>query len=393
MLGVIRLKKSTAGQFAGTVIALGFFKTLLLEFVSAGFSFGSVATYVIYFVLIMHMTIGMNRHGLITKKFLLQWAVIMMCFGLFYLFGDESTRAYYYNTEMILVYVYYIPMALAVVPALSSLPDLFVGLKKFRVLAIAMSAVMIFGWSYASGIGDSYMAFSYALLPFILYCFYSAYALGAKLDYVLFALGTIECMIFGARMPIIGILFFVVGILVLDIFANRTDSKKKILLIVAIVLCAALMFLFQGKIESALYNFASSTNSYALTKLFDGRFFSSGTRDVIYDNAIALIQQKNGMPMGLFADRVYLGVIYVHNIFLELMIDFGFLPGLLISIWIVFLIVKSFFINKKFSGRAALLFMFIAVFLRFLVSGSYLVEGMSFVYLSILICFSRNRYS
>ena len=96
---------------------------------------------------------------------------------------------------------------------------------------------------------------------------------------------------------------------------------------------------------------------------------SSG-RDVLYTLAINKIIE-NPLGYGLFGDNILLGY-YVHNLFLELLLNFGIIFGGLIVIFIIYGFIKS-VINTKTVRIANIIVVYSIMQLQF--SNSYLYLG------------------
>ena len=136
--------------------------------------------------------------------------------------------------------------------------------------------------------------------------------------------------------------------------------------------------------------------SHIARKILSGNILASSTRDVIYEEAIYQIKNMGLNVYGLFGDRIRLDTFghvggyttnYVHNIFLELLLSFGWIIGSICIIALMYRIVTRLFTkNNEYSTVVfALCCMF---FLRLLVSSSFLIEGGFVLLLGVL----HNRY-
>ena len=91
---------------------------------------------------------------------------------------------------------------------------------------------------------------------------------------------------------------------------------------------------------------------------------------------------------GLFADRVMLrsistSIAYPHNIALELMMDFGFVIGCLISVFILYKYVIR--IIRGHTDKCTIIgIIATTVLLRLMVSSSFMIEGSFYTMLGLL---------
>ena len=252
---------------------------------------------------------------------------------------------------------------------------------------------MIFARNYASYEHETYMSFSYAVMPYVILCFYEGCFRGKYFDYFAYALGVVVMAFYGARTPLVSSL--AAAALMYIVYIRKGKNTISIILTYIILLAATSFFIIYGNvILEWIGRIGESIDSYALSKLNRDVFLESSSRGIIYERAINLIKAQGIFPMGLFADRYYLNVIYVHNIFLEILINFGVLAGGILSIFLLLGILRSIIVSKDENVKVFLIFSFFAIFARFIFSGTYLAEGMSFVYFAIIYKFShlQNEY-
>ena len=383
----ILLNRQGNDIFIGNLLGLTLLKTIILQLFHLLYGRDNpYIAYVIYGALFAYMYYGVISRYFITNKRLAVYFLSLAFFGLCYLIGPAACQQYYTSIDVTLVFIYYIPIAVFLIPEINDTNVVFSRLALFRYIAIAVAAYMVFLGGYQNAEQDNYMEFSYALLPFVLTSFYATYNGKKWLNLVLYVVGVIVITFYGARTPLlISVLFPIVTVVLRK---GKLSFEKLLLLFIAAVLIMVIIANLSS-VLGVLGRYGESVGSYALSKLQTNAFWDSSTRNDIYDHAFRLIEEKSGAPMGLFADRIYLDVIYVHNIFLEFIIDYGIILGVALSLAIIYLMLRSYKINKDWNVRLFLLFWFCVVFVRFLVSGSYLVEGISFVYFSILIRYSR----
>ena len=114
-------------------------------------------------------------------------------------------------------------------------------------------------------------------------------------------------------------------------------------------------------------------NSRTLTMLAEGVADSDSGRSVLYDKVVVKILESPLLGYGVFSDRVFEGGVYCHNLFLELLVDFGcVLTPLMLLISFVYLS----FLMKRLDGLE-LSFLMLLILLAIpplLVSSSYLID-------------------
>src|SRR5699024_525386 len=85
------------------------------------------------------------------------------------------------------------------------------------------------------------------------------------------------------------------------------------------------------------------------------------------------------LPKGLYFDRIVANGSYAHNLILELLLEYGYLLGGLIIVWLCFYMIRSVYIARKDLDASVVLYTLIACgFLRLMFSGSYLLNEAGF---------------
>lgn len=383
------LSKGDVNIFIGNVLALAFVKTVLLQFLHLQFGDNSSLGVIVYGVLFVYLFGGILKYQLLRVKGIVIWLALLAFFMINYGFTNQVLKVYYFSIDMILTYIFYIPIAVFLIPQIRDVNKVLSQIALFRYVVLVIAVFMVFFSGYASNEHETYMSFSYAVMPFVLLCFYEACYRGKSFDYFAYILGVIIMVFYGARTPLVSSLVSAALMYMIYIRQHKKVSAR-IMIYLMILVIAFIIISSSNVILAWLGDFGESIGSYALSKLNQDAFLESAGRDSIYEGAIRLIRSKGGAPLGLFADRYYLDVIYVHNIFLEFLINFGVIVGGILSILLIYGIFRSFLVSKGESIKVFLIISFFAIFIRFLLSGSYLIEGMSFVYFAILMRFSHK---
>jgi len=175
-------------------------------------------------------------------------------------------------------------------------------------------------------------------------------------------------------------------------------DKNRSFWIVFIGIGGLLLFFFYDYILGWI---VTASNSYGISggiqKYYNlGSIFLDSGRGSINEASKAIIGMNPFVGVGLGADRYYLGLHgfqygwYPHNLFFELLIDFGIVIGLAVLIYIVIQIIRVLF-GKNQCGEAGLLLkmcIFTGGFLGLLFSNSYLRSPMFFSIIALII---KNR--
>lgn len=307
-------------------------------------------------------------------------ALLIFVYGIFAFnyFVFENTRKYMLGQEMLLIYFFFIPIGVFVFKEIHSWDNFVKILYPFSVVSIFLNTLV-----FAIGNRDllSYMEVSYSLLPFLAILYYNIRMATAHriISIVFWGVGIVEMLAFGARGPM---LFLAVFILLYETLRTDIAIYKKVLLSVGIITLIFILYFFNKSIIDSLSNKKFFENSYILQHLANGGFFQHKTRTVISQQCLRRIESMGMEVSGLFGDRYYCGGIYPHNIIYELLMSLGWVLGGLILLLLLVLMLRSFLKEKN---RTPAIFLIATLFLRFFVSGSYLIEGKFWIFLFALI--------
>lgn len=230
------------------------------------------------------------------------------------------------------------------------------------------------------------MVFSYLILVPVEILLYKMYSDFNIIDILLFFVGLMMIIIMGSRGPMLSLAIYWILLVIKHIHNSENMVRYFIafFLFVTIIRIIWLNFdIMVLKLDLILRNMGFSSRTLSIF-LSDSVDFSSG-RINIYSFIIGCIKERPFLGYGLAGDRVLLGGTYPHNIFLEILVQFGIIIGSLIIVLIIYLCIKAMFNNKdKVETDLALLFFGIG-FVQLLVSGSYLTSGNFWLFMSICI--------
>lgn len=94
-------------------------------------------------------------------------------------------------------------------------------------------------------------------------------------------------------------------------------------------------------------------------------------RDEIYGLAIQKIIERPIFGYGVYGEWPWLGW-NIHNIYIELLIHYGLVLGVVLLIWMIHLVFKAYFITSNTYARDMILIWSCLVFVRGIFGGSYL---------------------
>lgn len=261
--------------------------------------------------------------------------------------------------------------------------------KAFLILTyLNIIAGIAFFFSYSSGLSSeylyqssstdirytSYMFFAYALLPHMLFVGYD-FILSKRVISLITTLCSFIVMLGqGTRGAILCVLVFVA----LVCFRRIRNAKLSVKLLIAVILMAWIVILINTNIlnalafglQSKLYEAGLSTRT--LDSFLQFEYVGDSGRSLLNTSFFESIWDLPLIGYGLMGDVALLGT-YSHNIFIELIIEFGLLIGGIIAISIVAILIRAFKLLNDEKYYITCLFFCIG-FVKLLVSGTYLTE-------------------
>lgn len=238
-----------------------------------------------------------------------------------------------------------------------------------------------------------------ALVPFVIF---TGYFINQKktADLIGMIVACLFVVMSGARGPLLCLLLS--GIVVVLMYI-QTDIKKLIVIGLVGLLGAIIIYIYFQSIVKALISLFDSLG--VSTRILYGLLNSDLSDDVMRGKlrAFAWNYAKNHIVWGtgfvndrqLIYQSLLVGVAngasgtYVHNFFLELMMQFGLVPGLIISIVFCIKIIKSFSIKYSFATRLFLAALLSVSFWPLMISRSYL--SVAYFYLLCGFLFGMER--
>lgn len=247
-------------------------------------------------------------------------------------------------------------------------------------------SVLIF--SGRASIGSYSMSLSYYMLLPTLVFFDELLEKFSFKSFVFLIVSLLIILSLGSRGAILCIIVFAF----LKFFSPHSKkSYKKIITSFGLLSIGTIALIFLDKIIEFFYNLLLSydINSRTLRLFLREGVYLSG-RDRIYYRVIAEILERPILGVGIAGDRRILGGGYVHNLFIELIANFGIVFGLIISICLIILIIKSLFIKDK--ERYDLIIIWLSLgFVHLMVSSSYLIDIKFWIFLGLIINLLKEK--
>lgn len=248
----------------------------------------------------------------------------------------------------------------------------------------------------------NYMHISNLLLPGFLAAWYIARVKKKKLYYASAFFSLYLQLLYGGRMSFASGIVFIILLEVL--LLSKEKTAKGIMKVAFLFMLTILGYAYYEQVIGLIISFLESLNleSRTLKNILEGTIFESKTRDIIYQRAWYEMKNMGVSMYGLFGDRISLEKYnpmhgyttnYVHNIFFELILSFGWFIGGVISVWLIYKIIKYVFFEKDYEKRLMSVFFVCLIFMRLLVSGSFLIEGQFLFMIGIFFSRTSSNYS
>jgi hypothetical protein len=294
-----------------------------------------------------------------------------------------ALNEYFSSTSFLLSTLYFFPIGALIIYRIDNWENFFKIYTPFALISALLGIfIVFFSNSVQSGNGEffSYMEFSYNMLPacMALYCVWrkskNLIVLGG------FLISLVSIISFGARAAV---LYGIIFVLCYEIFNSKIKAYKLVLLTAVIVIIGA----YLDDIVGYLLQLDIFSDSRLLNHIVGDNLFESRGRDFISESCLRRIDIVGFEYSGMFGDRPFLnGAIYPHNIFYEIIMQYGWFFGCLIFAYLLYLIGYDFFIKKH---KIIILFAALSLFGRYIISGSYLIEGKFWIFIFIMLSIRR----
>lgn len=219
----------------------------------------------------------------------------------------------------------------------------------------------------------------YLLLPTIIYLrlHFETY----RVKYlILSALSVLLIFAIGSRGAIMCLGVYIIFYYLINM---KKMTLRRLIFHIAALLLTFIFIVFYRDILLFVYNALESQGiqSRSIILFLEGGIYLSG-REEIYAKIMEQIMLNPFFGIGIAGDRVYLNGLYSHNIFLEIILEFGLIFGTVIILLLGFLIVKSLFSKNKKAANHVLVW-FSVGFVPLIVSSSYLTYFEFWIFLGV----------
>lgn len=267
-----------------------------------------------------------------------------------------------------------------IVLAVRDFRGLFVALRETSIIIIICSILFV-DFTYSGRLNIDYMNLSYYMQFAVMFMFIAAAKNRKVFDWIITFIGFLILFTMGARGALMGLL---VGVFFYILHQRKINIKN----IIILSLIIGFFIIYSINYENILQYFVQlldqfNVSSRTIDLIIDNELFESSGRDSLFNRALIVISNNLMTGTGMAGDRATVGA-YTHNLFTELLVEYGvLLGGLLIGILLYYL-VKSLFAKRKNE----LYYIFVAVFfttgfMKLQFSGSYSIEPMFFMMLAL----------
>lgn len=254
----------------------------------------------------------------------------------------------------------------------------------FAIIIMSLITFFVFGIGRGGTGGENYMSLSYNSLPFT--CLSIFYKTNNKIKFIVAKVITIVSFIVifiaGSRGATLCSIIFFASL----IFYKKLDYRLTLFL--SFLFLSFFIFVISGTARNLLELYSAQSNSVSrtITRILDGSFLSTSDRDAIYSTLWNDALSSPLFGRGLWGERVLING-FSHNIFLEILSQFGIVFGSFVLAIFLLLILRLVFKRNAISKPLRILFLSALPygFVSLLFSGSYLNNEWFFVLLGVIL--------
>ncbi len=259
--------------------------------------------------------------------------------------------------------------------------------KTSRITFVVGTIVGILVLTGNASIGAYSMSLSYyMLLPALMFLneFFDQTSLKSV---VASAISILVILIFGSRGALLCTAVFIVLKLIRRV--KNITYKKMIQYFIPFYICILGLFFFENILESAKKILLRlGIISRSISMILESEVYLSSSRAKLYESIIDVISNNPISGIGLAGDRAVLDT-YSHNIFLEILSNFGIIIGFLFIFVMMYMIFRTLFYKNLIKYDIAIIWICIG-FVPLLVSGSYLTNYHFWILLGLVSQRSNN---
>jgi|GEM_PF-1714933 len=243
-----------------------------------------------------------------------------------------------------------------------------------------------------------YMTISYQLLFWTMIALFYTIEKKKKWPWVIIIISGLSIFTGGSRGAVLCLSasIFLIYVCKNYLINKSSDHQIKQIILFAFLLIIAFIIFSSDSLILGIENLLSSfgLKSRVINRIIGASFFDNADRNHIQKELLPHVF-NHIFGFGIYGDR-FLTVSgkYAHNFFLELLIDFGVVLGGGVIIALIISTVKAFLIcvrKRMIYSLYFVIFSIIYIYLKFMISASYLESSECFFAVGIVINIIRNR--
>lgn len=371
-------------KFPETLITLYFI--LFPIYMILKLQFGIITHFIVPIIYIVLIFLNKKQF---TKKS--EFIFLLAFFGISSLIGLIGYRKYLYNWAglVYLLFVNTLPWFLVTLNV-KSFDNIHEKLKS-KLLYILLGNIALILYSILADRNmTGNMEISYSILPLVIFSL-DIFFKDKKIKYLLYSiLGALIILFCGSRGPLLCILIYMIVYFIMDF--KRQKHLIILLSIISVIFTLNFNFIVDTTI-SILKNF--NIESRTLYKLKNGDIMNDTGRSIIYDIAFDELNDHPITGVGLGVERIKINEkkynfnkdmssCYPHNLFIEVLVQYGYIIGIILILVFLNLIIKS-YRKANFDERRILISFFSIEVVRLMISSSYLISPIFFMYLGLCV--------
>lgn len=237
-------------------------------------------------------------------------------------------------------------------------------MRKYAYVVVGLSIIVFL--FMRNSFATQYLSFSYNMLLHLLFLVFYKPKKGRVWHNIIVVLGVVVFTIGGARGALLS---FVVCFVVYALITRKQTIRNVVILMMASG-GVCLFMIMKSEILALLLSLLTKMNidSRNISMMLASEMMNSSGRD---DIAQEVIKNINIFGHGMMGDRVVCSGMYAHNLFLELIYDFGVILGSALSLMIIVVVIVG-VLRKIAYNQAWIILLLSTGFFKLMLSGSFL---------------------
>ena len=241
--------------------------------------------------------------------------------------------------------------------------------------------VLVFGedLSQEQSLYSGAMGRAYNLLPQLLMVTAVTFRKANLFNIVTLATGSVYLFSCGTRGAILCLFLFILISLLL-----RTSGRQRLILYLLTAFAMVLVLMFYNGILLWMRSVARALgmSERIFNALQSESFFVSDSRTRLARQALEAIAARPVFGYGIAGDQAIMGN-YSHNLLLELLVSFGLVQGILLFLYLMQLVLRSYFKAAGKWAKELVVLLFCGTIVKLFISSSYLLEPLFFMMLGV----------